>query len=77
MRLYRVLLGALKERDELAAKGKLVGCFGLNGSIRQNFCLYREKEERVKMSKKPPPVPTKNAVGPYPTIIQISSMPRR
>ena len=40
----------------------------------------REKEERndrrQKMSKQPPPAPTASAVGPCPTLIQISRTPR-
>ena len=41
----------------------------------------REKEERKdidesKMSKQPPPAPTVSAVGPCPTVIQISRTPR-
>ena len=65
----------------------LVGCFGLNGRLRQHFSLYRavsqRKEERKekrqtreKMSKQPPPAPTESAVGPCPTIIKISGTPQ-
>ena len=61
----------------------LVGCLGLNGPLRQYFSLYRavsqregERKEkwytREKMSKQPPPAPTASAVGPCPTLIQIS-----
>ena len=28
--------------------GRLVGCFGLNGSLRQYFCLYRSPREKEK-----------------------------
>ena len=64
----------------------LVGCFGLNGPLRQYFNLYRsvslregERREMIdesKMSKQPPPTSTINAVGPCPIIIQISRTPR-
>ena len=64
----------------------LVGCFGLNGPLRQYFSLYwavsqregerGEKEQmRVKMSKQPPPAPTASAVGPCPTVIKIVGRP--
>ena len=33
-------------------------------------------ETREEMSKQPPPAPTESAVGPCPTIIQISRTPR-
>ena len=67
--------------------GWLVGCFGLNGPLRQYFSLYRavsqregERKEkwqmREKMSKHPTPSPTASAIGPRPTIIQISRTPR-
>ena len=67
--------------------GWLVGCFGLNGPLRQYFSLYRAVSQRegergekgqmrVKMSKQPPPAPTASAVGPCPTLIQISRTPR-
>ena len=62
--------------------GWLVGCFGLNGPLRQYFSLYRavsqregERSEKTiderKISKQPPPASTASAVGPCPTIIQI------
>ena len=61
--------------------GWLVGCFGLNGPLRHYISLYRvvsqregeRKEmidERVKMSKDPPPAPSESAVGPCPAIIE-------
>ena len=64
----------------------LVGCFGLNGPLRQYFSLYRavsqregergEKgQRRVKMSKQLSPAPTASAIGPCPTIIQIVGRP--
>ena len=48
---------------------RLVGCFGLNGPLRQYFSLYRAVSQRegertekrsttAKMSKQPPPGPT-------------------
>ena len=66
--------------------GWLVGCYGLNGPLRQYFSLYRavsQREEertemgqmREKMSKQPPPAPTASAVGPCPTVIQIVGRP--
>ena len=65
----------------------LVGCFGLNGPLRQYFSLYRavsqregerkeKRQMREKMSKQPPPAPTASAIGPCPTIIQTSRTPR-
>ena len=67
--------------------GFLVGCFGVNGPLRQYFSLYlavsqREGERkekwqtREKMSKQLPPAPTASAVSPCPTLIQISRTPR-
>ena len=64
----------------------MVGCFGVNGPLRQYFSLYRavsqragEREEksvvRVKTSKQSPPAPTTSAVGPCPTVIQIVGRP--
>ena len=61
----------------------VVGCFGLNGPLRQYFNLYRavsqgeggkKRNDRPekKMSKQHPPAPTVSAAGPCPTIIQIS-----
>ena len=58
--------------------GWLVGCFGLNGPLRQYSSLYRavsqtegERKEkcqsREKMSKQPPTAPTASTVGPCPT----------
>ena len=64
----------------------LVGCFGLNGPLRQYFSLYRaasqregERREMIDERKNiqtPPPEPTVSAVGPCPTIIQISRTPQ-
>ena len=65
-------------------RGWLVGCFGLNGPLRQYFSLYRAVSQREgerkmtderKTSKQLPPAPTVSAVGPRPTIIQISRTP--
>ena len=63
----------------------LVGCFGLNGPLRQYFSLYRavsqregERKEVIderKMSKQPPPAPTASAVGPCPTGLQTVGRP--
>ena len=61
--------------------------FGLNDPLRQYFSPHRavskregEREEkgqtRVKTPKQPPPAPTARAVGPCPTLIQISRTPR-
>ena len=60
----------------------MVGCFGLNGPLRQYFSLYRavsqgegerkENDRREKNSKQSPPATTASAVGPSPTMIQIS-----
>ena len=58
----------------------LVGCFGINGSLRQYSSLYRafsqregkrgEKGQmRIKMSIQPPPASTASAVGPGPTVV--------
>ena len=72
------------------ASTKLFGwlvVFGLNDPLRQYFSLYRvvsqregERKEkgqmRVKMSKQPPPALTASAVGPCPTLIHTSRMPR-
>ena len=57
--------------------GWLVGCFGLNGPLRQYFSLYRAVSQREgkrieireKMSKQPPSAPTASAVGPCPPVI--------
>ena len=66
----------------------LVGCFGLNVPLRQYFSLYRavshrererkkkEMTDERKMSKQPSPKPTASAVGPCPTVSQISTTPR-
>ena len=73
-------------RDYIARE-KLVGCFGLNGPLRQYFSLYRAVSQREgergekgqmreKMSKPPPPAPTASATGPCPTTIQISRTPQ-
>ena len=64
----------------------LVGCFGLNGPLRQYFSLYRAVSQRegerieigymrLKMSKQPPPAPTASAVGPCPTVIESVGRP--
>ena len=63
----------------------LVGSFGILGltALWDSISLYiklspreREEEERNEiMSKQPPPAPTARAVGPCPTIIQISRRP--
>ena len=64
-----------------------VGCFGLNGPLRQYFSLYRAVSQREgekkrnnrrekKMSKHPQPALTERAVGPCPTLVQISRTPR-
>ena len=64
----------------------LVGCFGFNSPLRQNFSLYRavsqiegergEKGQmRVKMSIVPPHAPTASAGGPCPTVIGIVGRP--
>ena len=65
--------------------GWLVGCFGINGPLRQYFSLYRavsqregERGERIdesKMSKPPPSAPTVSAIGPCPTVIKIVGRP--
>ena len=57
-----------------------------NGPLRQYFSQYRavsregeRKEKRYmseKFSKQPPPAPTTSAIGPCPTVIQISRTPR-
>ena len=59
-----------------------VGCFGLNGPLRQYFSLYRavsqregERKDERKMSKQPPPAPTESTIGPCPTVIQVSRTP--
>ena len=58
---------------------RLVGCFGLNGPLRQYFSLYRavsqregERKEMIhesQMYKQPPSAPTASAVDPCPTLI--------
>ena len=64
----------------------LVGCFGLNGPLRQYFSLYRavsqregeRAEKRIDESKNvqtTPTTPTTSAVGPCPTVIQIVGRP--
>ena len=70
----------------LQSVGWLVGCFGFNDPLRQYFSLYRavsqrgrkkgDKTDREKMSKQPPLAPTASAIGPCPSIIQISRTPR-
>ena len=60
----------------------LVACLGFNDPLRQYFSLYRaasqrgrKKREKIgerEMSKQPQPVPTASAIGPCPTIVQIS-----
>ena len=65
----------------------LVSCFGLNGPLRDSISVYigrlsergrkkREIQTGGKMSKPPPPAPTASAVGPCPTLIQISRTPQ-
>ena len=65
----------------------LVGCSGFNDPLRQYFSPHRavsqregERKEkrymREKMSKQPPFAPIASAIGPFPTIIQISKTPR-
>ena len=74
-------------QSNLQSKSWLVGCFGLNGPLRQYFSLYRADSQREgerkevideikKMAKQPPPAPTTSAIGPCSTIIQISRTPR-
>ena len=63
----------------------LVGCFGFNGPLRQYFSLYqavshrgrkkREKIDERKNVQTSPPAPTASAIGPCPTISQISRTP--
>ena len=77
--MYIVLLNQYT-RGIPSTFGWMVGCFGLNGPLRQYFSLYhravsqREGERKIlgerKMSKQPPPAPTAGAVGPCPAIIQ-------
>ena len=65
----------------------LVGCFGFSGPLRQYYSLYRavfqregergEKgKRREKMPNQPQSAPTASAIGPCPTLIQISRTPR-
>ena len=64
----------------------MVGCFGLNGPLRQYFSLYqavsqrgRKKREMIDERKNvqtTQSTPTASAVGPCLTIIQISRTPR-
>ena len=63
---------------------RLVGCFELNGRLREYYCLYRavsqrDRKKKIKtrenVSKQPPPSPTASKVGPCPSIIQISRTP--
>ena len=65
--------------------GWLIGCFGLNSPLKQYFHLYRAVSEskkremtdkRIKMPKQPPPTLAASAIGPCPTLIQISRTPR-
>ena len=63
----------------------LVGCFGLNGPLRQYFSLYRavsqregERGETIDESKNvqtTPPAPTASTIGPCPTEIKIVGRP--
>ena len=65
--------------------GWLVGCFGLNGPLRQYFSLHRavfqrerQKEKsltREKISKQPPPAPTASTEGPCPTLSKLVGRP--
>ena len=79
--LYTNIKIGKKQMINVRPAGWLVGCFGLNGPLRQYFSLYRavsqsegergeKKLMRVKMSKQPPPAPTASAVGPCPTAIK-------
>ena len=63
----------------------LVGCFGLNGPLRQRFSLYRavpkrdgerreKRQIREKMSKQPPPAPTASAVGPCTVLYRLAAV---
>ena len=68
----------------LIRMGWLVGwLFWFNGPLRQYFSLYQEGERkekrqtREKISIQPPPAPTASAIGPCPTVIQISRTPCR
>ena len=83
-RLVVLEVNVLLKMYKSSRVGWLVGCFWLNGPLRQYFGLYRavsqrerEKEKRKdrrekKMSKQTPPAPTASAVGPCPTLLQIS-----
>ena len=53
----------------------LVGCFWLNGPLRQYFSLYRAVSQRERKMSKQPPAPTASAVGPCPNLIQIVGRP--
>ena len=54
----------------------LVGYLGFNAPLRQYFSSKRERRlTRQKMSKQHPLAPTVSAIGPCPTIIQISRTP--
>ena len=60
----------------------LVGCFGHNGPLRQYFRLYRgvyqrerKRGEMIDERNNFQPTPPARAVGPCPTLIQISRTP--
>ena len=84
MQIFQVSLFKLGGHitDELG----LVGCLGFNDPLRQYFSLYRAvsqrgRKKRQKIDKRKnvqtsPPAPTASAIGPCPTIIQISRTPR-
>ena len=73
----------LKEREFFFVF--LFVCFGFNGLLKQYFSLYRAVSQREKgkrkdrrenkMPKQPPFARTASAIGPCPTIIQISRTP--
>ena len=68
----------------------LVGCFGLDGPLRQYFSLYRgrlpergrkkremiDERKNVQTPPPPPPAPIASAIGLCPTLFQISRTPR-
>ena len=74
-------------RDHYTVKKKgfdwLVGCLGFTGPLTQYFSLYRvislrgrKKREKITERKNVQTSPTASAIGPCPTIIQISRTPR-
>ena len=61
----------------------MVGCFGLNGPLRQYFSpnlpergRKKRNDKREKNVQTTPPAPTASTEGPCPTLIQISRTPR-